>query len=141
MGYGCDQADLRRDPCGWPCPSLAEPQTLRHQPGWPATGCGPTGAIAWSVGGGEAAAPETGTPPIRRPPAAALWGVAHHGREGEAGAQEDTVRTYGRPGCVPPGDAPTYLRETGVRTSWRRPAYLRETNFTINLYCTITYAF
>jgi len=45
MGHGCDQADLRHDPWGWLCPSLAEPQTLHRQSGWSATGCVSTGAI------------------------------------------------------------------------------------------------
>ena len=91
MGHAqCDQADRRRDPWGWPCPSLAEAQTLHDQPGWSATGCGPLGAIPWSVGAGggrRLAALEKGTPPIRRPLLApcGVWPIM--GAQGEAGAQ------------------------------------------------------
>ena len=91
-----------------------------------------------SAGGRWQATAATGTPPIRRPAAASVWGVAHHGhaRRGRRsqghGAQrrETGVRTYGRPGCVPTGDR--------VRTYGRPGAYLRETNFTLSLFSTNT---
>jgi hypothetical protein len=115
-------ADRRRAHWGVPLHSLAAPQTLHRQWGWSDTGCVPTGAIPWSVGGaremagdrsdGHAAHQETGCHPR-------VGGWPIMGAQEEAGAHEDTVRTYGR--------RPAYLRETRVRTYGRRPAYLRET--------------
>jgi hypothetical protein len=49
------------------------------------------------------------------------------------GVRQAFWHTYGRPGCVPTGDR--------VRTYGRRPAYLRETNFTTSLSSTTTSAF
>jgi hypothetical protein len=130
MGHGCDHADLRHDPWGWRCLSLAEPQTLHRESGWSATGCVSTGAIPWSVGGG---AGDGGRPQRwarcpsgdRLPPPCGVWPIM--GAQGEAGVHEDMVRSDERPECVPPGAAPAYLRETGVRTYGRPGAYLRET--------------
>ena len=115
MGHGCDHADLRHDPWGWRCLSLAEPQTLHRESGWSATGCVSTGAIPWSVGGG---AGDGGRPQRwarcpsgdRLPPPCGVWPIM--GAQGEAGVHEDMVRSDERPECVPSGDAPAYLRET-----------------------------
>ena len=51
------------------------------------------------------------------------------------------TRSSSMEGCVPTGDAPrTYGRRSHVPTG-DTPTYLRETNFTISLYDTISYAF
>jgi hypothetical protein len=115
-------ADRRRVPWGVPRPSLAAPQTLHRHLGWSDTGCVPTGAIPWSVGGG--------------------WEMAGDRSDGHAAHQETGCRLYvgcapswarkerqalTRTRCVPTGDQGAYLRETRVRTYGRPGAYLRET--------------
>ena len=116
------QADRRRAPWGVPRPSLAAPQTLHRQWGWSDTGCVPTGAIPWSVGGG--------------------WEIAGDRRDGHAADQETGCRlcvgcspswarkerqALTRKRCVPTGDRGAYLRETGCVPTGDQGAYLRET--------------
>ena len=112
-------------PWGVPRPSLAAPQTLHRQWGWSDTGCVPTGAIPWSVGGG--------------------WEIAGDCSDGHAAHQETGYRPrvggghhgHARRGRRSQGHG-AYLRETRVRTYGRPGAYLRETNFTLSLFSTNT---